>query len=70
MSSTKNSEVDSVGVNIRYPVSPSETSFWGFKYTVANGKKIPDTVYAKKEFDTPFDGVAEVDAVWNVPKKV
>ena len=70
ISSKRSSEIDKIDVNIHYPSSPSETSYWGFKYTVANDKRVPDSVYAKKEFETPLDGLAEIEASWNVPKKV
>jgi len=38
----------------------------GFRYTLGNLKKAPESLFAKKSFDTPADGLATVEADYNI----
>jgi len=42
----------------------------GFKYALGDLKKVPESLFAKRTFDTPGEGKATIDAMFNVGDNV
>jgi len=69
--SVKDTSINGVeGLNIKWSV-PFEIQNYklGFKYSLGDLKKVPDSLFAKRSFETSGDGVATVDAEYNLGEK-
>jgi len=69
--SVKDTTVDGLeGLNIKWTV-PFKIQDYniGFKYSLGDFKKVPDSLFAKHSFETPYDGVASVDAEYSLSNK-
>jgi len=58
------------GLNIKWSVPFKIQDYTvGFKYSLADLKKVPDSLFAKRSFETTADGVANVETDYNVAEK-
>jgi len=69
--SVKDTSVNGIeGLNIKWNVPFKVQDYTvGFKYSLADLKKVPDTLFAKRSFSTSGDGVATVDADYSITDK-
>jgi len=69
--SVKDTSVNGIeGLNIKWNVPFKVQDYTvGFKYSLADLKKVPDSLFAKRSFSTSGDGVATIDADYNVADK-
>jgi len=69
--SVKDTSVNGLeGLNVKWSVPFKIQDYTvGFKYALADLKKVPDSLFAKRSFDTGADGVAHVNADYNVADK-
>jgi len=69
--SVKDTSVNGIeGLNLKWS-APFKIQNYdvGFKYSLGDFKKVPDSLFAKRSFDTNGDGVATVDADYNFADK-
>jgi len=69
--SVKDTSVNGIeGLNIKWNVPFKVQDYTvGFKYSLADLKKVPDSLFAKRSFSTAGDGVATVNADYNIADK-
>jgi len=69
--SVKDTSVNGLeGLNIKWNVPFKVQDYTvGFKYSLADLKKVPDSLFAKRSFDTTGDGTATVDADYDISDK-
>jgi hypothetical protein len=58
------------GLNLKWSVPFTIQDYTvGFKYSLADLKKVPDSLFAKRSFGTTADGVANVETDYNIAEK-
>jgi len=69
--SVKDTSVNGIeGLNIKWSVPFKVQDYTvGFKYSLADLKKVPDSLFAKRSFKTGGSGVATVDADYSIADK-
>lgn len=70
--SVKDTSVNGIeGLNLKWS-APFKVQDYvvGFKYSLGDFKKVPDSLFAKRTFDNVAEGIANVEADYNVAGKV